>query len=97
MNTNFYVIHKTPKTHFATTVCTFKQLFTAFPTAQITQIKKIEKISNIKHSFVNQNGAKVVRTIFNGSNDLTEKENASIIDITIEYSTITEKFKAPLL
>ena len=46
---------------------------------------------------MNQNGAKGVRTIFNGSNDLIEKENALIIDATTECSMDTGKFKAPLL
>ena len=50
MNTNFYVIHKTPKTHFATTASILEQLLITFSTVQITQIKKknfLEKISNI--------------------------------------------------
>ena len=40
MNANFYVIHKTPKTHFATTVSILEQLLITFSTVQITQIKK---------------------------------------------------------
>lgn len=56
MNTNFYVIHKTPKTHFATTASILEQLLITFSTVQITQIKKknfLEKISNITiHSWI---------------------------------------------
>ena len=56
-----------------------------------------EKISNIKHSSLNQNDSILVETLLFGSNGLNDEENACIIESTIEYIITTERFITPLL
>ena len=86
MNTNLDTIFKTPWTHSATAVGISKQLLTSFFTAQIAQIKTLfENISNIKCSLLNQNDSIIAETLLFGSNGLNDKENAWIIESTIEY------------
>ena len=55
-----------------------------------------EKISNIKHSLLNQNNSIIVETLLFGSNSLNDEEYACIIESTIEYITTTERFRITL-
>ena len=56
-----------------------------------------KKISNIKCSLLNQNNWIIVETFLFGLNGLNDKENALIIESTIKYIIIMERFVASLL
>ena len=53
----------------------------------MTQIKSnlFGRISNIKHSLLNENDSVTAETLLFGSSGLNDEENAYIIESTIEY------------
>ena len=57
----------------------------------------VEKISNIKHSLLNQNDSVIVETLLFGLTALNGEENACIIESTIKYIITIERFITPLL
>ena len=56
-----------------------------------------EKVISMKRSFLNQNDSILAETLLFASNDLSDDENAWIIESTIEFIITTERFITPLL